>query len=685
MKEKNENVRGYLKKLKNSSFNRIFGTTNLRWFEYNKETQQFGYKESSKDTDFVQFLLLNDITDHHENLTIEEMQSCEWKFGFKVQSLKKNFILFAQSLGEREKWKKLFDVLLKKVVLPPPEKKEIKLPPPKKKNPPIDYEEIERQRKLKEEMKLKQEQELARVRALEQELIYMERERERNEVKKKGFYDDIAVTVKGYQNKIESNSINLKSSQVKIEKVIPSSKETAENSIFILNDDQVDDWNYYGLDGNLITEKNNKTMPKFMMKDLKQSKEIDYNEFKKNLILENLCNDHKAQEKYQKLYEEEQKRKEKEARKKKEDEEMEMITKLKIEEQLKSQEEERRRKEEEKEKEIKLKSLGKIDRIKVELDDKRNLVEKYVPNIDPLRGTKYSIYDNVSIDRTSKNNKKVVNLKVEGLDLTTRANPKYLANNSLNQHQPFNLVRNNIGIQRSIYKSSNVDINKNKNEPHELNRSSLQDLSNYEMEKSFLKDSFNDSVLKKKEEIEIKTSIQTSLKQIKNVALFDHFMDDIRDLDPNYKHTKLFVVKNNESREILEGQKMNPIENFGINQSNKVLIDEFPTNLRSNEKIVPKPLEGQNKKKISYSKSIIPKSTEFENSKPKEKSSSNSKLQKVKNLDKSQDLEKFKKEEIITVKKKKVENTPIVIISDDEEIVVKSDSNNLKPNKRKII
>ena len=130
---------------------------------------------------------------------------------------------------------------------------------------------------------------------------------------------------------------------------------------------------------------------------------------------------------------------------------------------------------------------------------------------------------------------------------------------------------------------------------------------------------------------------------------------------------------------------MNPIENFGINQSNKVLIDEFPTNLRSNEKIVPKPLEGQNKKKISYSKSIIPKSTEFENSKPKEKSSSNSKLQKVKNLDKSQDLEKFKKEEIITVKKKKVENTPIVIISDDEEIVVKSDSNNLKPNKRKII
>ena len=57
MKEKNENVRGYLKKLKNSSFNRIFGTTNLRWFEYNKETQQFGYKESSKDTEFVQFLL----------------------------------------------------------------------------------------------------------------------------------------------------------------------------------------------------------------------------------------------------------------------------------------------------------------------------------------------------------------------------------------------------------------------------------------------------------------------------------------------------------------------------------------------------------------------------------------------------------------------------------------------------
>ena len=45
MQFKNEDRKGYMKKLKNSSFNRLFGNTNLRWFELNFIDKTFGYKD----------------------------------------------------------------------------------------------------------------------------------------------------------------------------------------------------------------------------------------------------------------------------------------------------------------------------------------------------------------------------------------------------------------------------------------------------------------------------------------------------------------------------------------------------------------------------------------------------------------------------------------------------------------
>jgi hypothetical protein len=54
--QKREDMCGFLKKKKGSGFCRMFGSTNLRWFELHFKEKIFGYKETKNDKKFKESL-----------------------------------------------------------------------------------------------------------------------------------------------------------------------------------------------------------------------------------------------------------------------------------------------------------------------------------------------------------------------------------------------------------------------------------------------------------------------------------------------------------------------------------------------------------------------------------------------------------------------------------------------------
>jgi hypothetical protein len=227
-------------------------------------------------------------------------------------------------------------------------------------------------------------------------------------------------------------------------------RETTVNQTgdgFILNEDEVNDWNYYGLNGNLITED---TVKPLMIggrqkKQQNSAKRIeDYESFKRNLVVENLCDDRFYKEKRQENQEEEE-------RKKKEFELIESRRQIELEKE--------RKMEEQREFEKQYKLMKGAQKIRVEMDIHKSMKEKYGQGIDPEKGTKFSLYDHTF----DKNDKSSLNITVEGIDLTKRGDPLY---SKSNVNQPYNIVGDKVGIQKSNVKqskASSVGTSKNKN------------------------------------------------------------------------------------------------------------------------------------------------------------------------------------------------------------------------------
>lgn len=113
--EKRENVSGYLKKKKGSGFCRIFGNTNLRWFEVIFSSKVVGYKVTKSDKKFKEMITFNNVVDFINTPPNEDKQVCEWRFGFQILTKKKRFILFCQTENEHKKWCYAFDIILKRV------------------------------------------------------------------------------------------------------------------------------------------------------------------------------------------------------------------------------------------------------------------------------------------------------------------------------------------------------------------------------------------------------------------------------------------------------------------------------------------------------------------------------------------------------------------------------------------
>ena len=438
----NEAVSGYLKKLKSSSLARVFGGTNLRWFEYDPELRKFGYKEYPKDKEFIGYFMIKEIDDYNENLTEEEKSCCEWIYGFKVHSSKRTYILFSQTENERIKWKTLFNTMLNRI------KKTVKSVNKEVLNlkPVIDIQEVLRKKKLKEQ------EEERRRREQEYERKCIERQRERNE--KKGFYDDLAVTLEDFNKNVDNykKPIDLKKNLKQ-----PTKKYSNEDEKVILMKDKIDDWNYYQVGGNKFDIENTLIKPSFLSRSVNSKpliiKEtiLDHEKFKKNYPKESLLEDNYALESKRKFLEDEIKRKEQEDQR------------------LIEQEQSKRKEEANLHKEIEIdESLLKgVEKIKYELEKKKTLLKKYSPNLNIEKGLLFNIYHDNELKKTNTYDTK---LKFDGINLEAPGDPSNgrnilsnqqennIVKDSLNEHIPNvkSFIQNNFLAvdNKSVYKKS---------------------------------------------------------------------------------------------------------------------------------------------------------------------------------------------------------------------------------------
>lgn len=113
--EKREDICGFLKKKKGSSICRIFGNTNLRWFEIQFENKLFGYKNTKTDKKLKRAVQFTELVDYINSIPLADQKSCDWRYGFQVVTKKKSFILFTQSESELKKWTFGFNIILKKI------------------------------------------------------------------------------------------------------------------------------------------------------------------------------------------------------------------------------------------------------------------------------------------------------------------------------------------------------------------------------------------------------------------------------------------------------------------------------------------------------------------------------------------------------------------------------------------
>jgi hypothetical protein len=113
--EKRENMGGFLKKKKGSGFFRIFGNTNLRWFELDYKSKIFGYKVSKSSNKFKKSIPFEDLTSFTDQIDKEDRNFSDWRFGFQVYTKKKKLILYTQSENEYNNWIYAFKIVFKKV------------------------------------------------------------------------------------------------------------------------------------------------------------------------------------------------------------------------------------------------------------------------------------------------------------------------------------------------------------------------------------------------------------------------------------------------------------------------------------------------------------------------------------------------------------------------------------------
>ena len=103
-------VEGFLHKRKNEKASTLFGSTNKRWFTLDTKTKQFAYAETKQGKAKRQISLENFVA-------VNEISGIRGKpkgftHAFMLKTSERNYILFAATSEELDKWLSAFALLL---------------------------------------------------------------------------------------------------------------------------------------------------------------------------------------------------------------------------------------------------------------------------------------------------------------------------------------------------------------------------------------------------------------------------------------------------------------------------------------------------------------------------------------------------------------------------------------------
>ena len=250
MQFKNEDRKGYMKKLKNSSFNRIFGNTNLRWFELDFSTRTFGYRDEHNSPTLKNALRFSEIKDVTENVKLDDKALCDWQNAFRLSLFtKREYILFCQTKTEVENWIKGFAIVLNKVpivktivpknsIFREPQQIEYKAPP---KSPPPK--EIPVEKPVETPVIIEEKPVRKRV-------IINENTTKYNLNSSNMLYDqDLADFMENVNKSVDIEDSYLSTNNL--------NRSYASNNSQILVNHNLNDWNFYDEEGRRIKEEDN--------------------------------------------------------------------------------------------------------------------------------------------------------------------------------------------------------------------------------------------------------------------------------------------------------------------------------------------------------------------------------------------------------------------------------------------
>src|SRR5690349_134152 len=109
-----DDTKGFLKKLKTSRLGRLFGNTNMRWFECLFKDKVFGYKDKTQDLKLRSVIKFDEITDFSDRLSLEDAKLCDWNHGFQIITKNRVYILYCQTKENLDKWVLAFNTILKR-------------------------------------------------------------------------------------------------------------------------------------------------------------------------------------------------------------------------------------------------------------------------------------------------------------------------------------------------------------------------------------------------------------------------------------------------------------------------------------------------------------------------------------------------------------------------------------------
>ena len=249
MQIKNEETTGYLRKLKTSSFNRLFGNTNLRWFELNFKNKTLAYKEDHTCSKILDSISFNIIKDINEKVRIDDKRLCEWQFSFcLVTKNNREYVLFCQTMTELTMWIKAFNLVLNRGPSPQPIIPEMKIkrefvpmieykPEPKAQVKEYIDKTVEKRVKVEEKPKKKTiiiNENTPQLIMNSSQMLY--------DQELSDFIDDVDKSIDIEDNYMTTNNLN---------------KSFNSNNSQLMVNYKIDDWNYYDEEGKKVNDNDN--------------------------------------------------------------------------------------------------------------------------------------------------------------------------------------------------------------------------------------------------------------------------------------------------------------------------------------------------------------------------------------------------------------------------------------------